>query len=38
VSPAIPAALNTPLTLTPGTKIALVGNALADRMQHFGAL
>ena len=38
VAPAIPAALNTPLTLNPGTKIALVGNALADRMQHFGAL
>jgi lysophospholipase L1-like esterase len=36
--PAIPAAINTPISLNPGTKIALIGNALADRMQHFGAL
>lgn len=35
---AIPAAINTPISLNPGTKIALIGNALADRMQHFGAL
>ncbi len=34
----IPAAINAPISLDPGTKIALVGNALADRMQHFGAL
>lgn len=37
-SAAVPAALNTPLVLDPGTKIALVGNALGDRMQHYGAL
>ena len=34
---AIPAALNAPIALNPGTKIAIIGNALGDRMQHFGA-
>jgi glucose/arabinose dehydrogenase/lysophospholipase L1-like esterase len=34
---AIPAAINAPIALIPGTKIAIIGNALGDRMQHFGA-
>ncbi len=34
---AIPAAINAPIALNPGTKIAIIGNALGDRMQHFGA-
>ncbi|MCX6956732.1 MAG: hypothetical protein NTV51_31785 [Verrucomicrobia bacterium] len=33
-----PAALNTPLTLSPGDRIAIVGNTLADRMQHHNSL
>ncbi|MEI8089085.1 MAG: PVC-type heme-binding CxxCH protein [Opitutaceae bacterium] len=34
---AIPSAINAPIALNPGTKIAIIGNALGDRMQHFGA-
>ncbi|MBC7365829.1 MAG: HEAT repeat domain-containing protein [Undibacterium sp.] len=37
-APNIPAAINTPLVLNPGTHIAVIGNSLGDRMQHFGAL
>jgi glucose/arabinose dehydrogenase/azurin/lysophospholipase L1-like esterase len=37
-APAIPASINTPLVLNPGTRIAIIGNALGDRMQHFGSL
>jgi len=33
----IPAAINAPIALNPGTKIAIIGNALGDRLQHFGA-
>ena len=36
-APAIPPAINAPIALNPGTKIAIIGNALGDRMQHFGA-
>jgi azurin/glucose/arabinose dehydrogenase/lysophospholipase L1-like esterase len=37
-SPSIPASINTPLVLNPGARIAIIGNALGDRMQHFGSL
>jgi len=34
----IPAIVGSPLTFSPGDRIALIGNALADRMQHHGSL
>ncbi|MSU23330.1 MAG: dehydrogenase [Opitutus sp.] len=37
-SPASPAVLNAPIALNPGDRVAIVGNALADRMQHHGWL
>lgn len=37
-SPAAPAALNAPISLNPGDRIAIVGNTLADRMQHHNNL
>ena len=37
-SPTSPAALNTPITLNPGERIAIVGNTLADRIQHHNNL
>ncbi len=33
-----PAAINAPITLNPGERIAFVGNTLADRMQHHNNL
>ena len=36
--PAIPSVINTPITLNPGERIAIVGNTLADRMQHHSSL
>ena len=33
-----PNAINTPITLNLGARIAFIGNGLADRMQHAGAL
>ncbi len=35
---AAPAALNAPISLNPGERIAIVGNTLADRMQHHNHL
>jgi len=37
-APAIPARVGLPLSLSPGERIAFIGNALADRMQHQGSL
>ncbi len=37
-APAAPAAINTPITLNPGERIAIVGNTLADRIQHHNNL
>ncbi|MBL9185883.1 MAG: hypothetical protein JNK23_00250 [Opitutaceae bacterium] len=37
-APVTPATVNTPLVLNPGDRVALIGNALADRMQHHGWL
>ena len=36
--PGTPNAINTPITLNLGARIAFIGNGLADRMQHAGAL
>ncbi len=37
-SAAVPAAINVPFTLNVGDRVAIVGNALGDRMQHHGWL
>ncbi|MEY4815971.1 MAG: hypothetical protein RLZZ162_3044, partial [Verrucomicrobiota bacterium] len=37
-APTTPAAINTPITLNPGERIAIVGNTLADRIQHHNNL
>lgn len=37
-APVIPSRVGLPLTLSPGERIAFIGNALADRMQHQGSL
>lgn len=37
-SPVIPAVVGSPLAILPGERIAIIGNALADRMQHHGSL